>query len=73
MKNDVLGMGQQFRVHSRLMFMENALMRSVRIRLEMKIVQPLPEVKGCTRVIYEVLEKQALLEKLQVVFNPNEA
>ena len=60
-------------MQSRLMFMENALMRSVRIRLEMKIVQPLPEVKGCTRVIYEVLEKQALLEKLQVVFNPNEA
>ena len=60
-------------MQSRLMFTENALMRSVRIRLEMKIVQPFPEVKGCTRVIYEVLEKQALLEKLQIVFNPNEA
>ena len=66
-------MGQQFRVQSRLMFIGNACYAVCRIRLEMKIVQPLPEVKGCTRVIYEVLEKQALLEKLQIVFNPNEA
>ena len=38
----------------------------------MKIVQPLPEVKGCTRVIYDVLEKRDLLDLLEFVnfFSP---
>ena len=40
-------------------------MQSVRIWLEMKIVQPIPEVKGCTRVIYDVLEKRDLLDLLE--------
>ena len=58
-------MGQQFSVQSRLMFIGNACYAVCRIRLEMKIVQPLPAVKGCTRVIHDVLEKRDLLDLLE--------